>query len=90
MSIPTDSQDTADLLVHIASGDSAALERLLELHRPYLNRLVRMRIEPALSDPVESVVVPDAAAAPAPPDEAPQVMSKFQGLRVTPQSLEWV
>ena len=49
MTIPTDSQDTADLLEEIAGGDMAALERLLELHRPYLNRLVRMRIEPALN-----------------------------------------
>ena len=43
---------------------------------------------PALSDPVASVVVPAAAAAAAPPDEAPQVMSRFQGLRVVPCSLE--
>ena len=49
MAIPTDSENTTNLLEEIASGDSAALEQLLELHRPYLNRLVRMRIEPALN-----------------------------------------
>ena len=49
MAIPTDSQDTIELLDEIAGGDSAALEQLLELHRPYLNRLVRMQIEPALN-----------------------------------------
>ena len=49
MANSTDSRDTADLLEEIAGGDMAAVERLLELHRPYLNRLVRMRIEPALN-----------------------------------------
>ena len=54
MAIPMDSQDTADLLEEIATGDLAALERLLQLHRPYLNRLVRMRIEPALNARVDA------------------------------------
>ena len=49
MSIPSDSQDTTDLLEDIAGGDPAALEQLLQLHRPYLNRLVRTQIEPALN-----------------------------------------
>ena len=53
MAIPIDSQDTTDLLEEIATGDLAALERLLQLHRPYLNRLVRMRIEPALNARVD-------------------------------------
>ena len=54
MAIPMDSQDTTDLLEEIATGDLAALERLLQLHRPYLNRLVRMRIEPALNARVDA------------------------------------
>ena len=54
MAIPIDSQDTTDLLEEIATGDLAALERLLQLHRPYLNRLVRMRIEPALNARVDA------------------------------------
>ena len=54
MAIPIDSQDTTDLLEEIATGDLAALERLLRLHRPYLNRLVRMRIEPALNARVDA------------------------------------
>ena len=53
MANSTDSQDTAALLEEIAGGDAAALEQLLELHRPYLNRLVRMRIEPALNARVD-------------------------------------
>ena len=47
-----------------------------------------MRIEPALSVPVASVVVPAASAAAAPPEEAPGVTSRFQGLRVVPCSRE--
>jgi len=49
-----------------------------------------MRIEPPMSEPLASVVVPAASAAPAPPDEPPGVKSGFQGLRVTPQRREWV
>ena len=33
--------------------------------------------------------MPAASAAPAPPPEPPGVFSRFQGLRVTPQSGEW-
>ena len=43
-----------------------------------------MRILPALSLPVARVAVPEAMAAAAPPEEAPQVMAGFQGLRVVP------
>jgi hypothetical protein len=43
-----------------------------------------MRIEPPLSVPVASVVVPAASAAAAPPEEPPGVFFGFQGLRVTP------
>ena len=39
---------------------------------------------PALSEPVASVAVPEASAAAAPPDDAPQVIAVFHGLRVTP------
>lgn len=45
-----------------------------------------MRIEPALSVPVASVAVPAASAAAEPPDEAPEVASRFHGLRVVPLS----
>src|SRR3954451_12724249 len=48
------------------------------------------RIEPAMSEPVASVAVPEASAAPEPPDEPPTAYSGFQGFRVTPHSLECV
>jgi hypothetical protein len=47
-----------------------------------------MRIEPPLSVPVASVVVPAANAAAVPPEEPPGVFFGFQGLRVTPWSRE--
>jgi hypothetical protein len=49
-----------------------------------------MRIEPPMSEPLASVAVPDARAAPAPPDEPPTPNSGFHGLRVTPHSFECV
>lgn len=49
-----------------------------------------MRIEPPMSDPVASAAVPEARAALEPPEEPPGVKSRFQGLRVTPQSRLWV
>ena len=54
MSFSTDSQDTTDLLEKIATGDSAALDQLLQLHRPYLVRLIQMRIDPALKARVDA------------------------------------
>src|SRR3954470_16322890 len=49
-----------------------------------------MRIEPPMSDPLASVVVPEARAAPEPPDEPPTPKRGFHGLRVTPHSFDWV
>ena len=49
-----------------------------------------MRIEPPISVPVASVVMPAANAAPEPPDEPPGPHWVFQGLRVMPQMREWV
>ena len=44
-------------------------------------RAAGMRIEPAPSEPCATGPSPAATAAPAPPDEAPEVRSRFQGLR---------
>ena len=42
-------------------GDTAALQELLELHRPYLRRVVQMRMDPALAARVDpSDVVQEA------------------------------
>ena len=49
-----------------------------------------MRMEPPMSDPVARMDSPAASAAPEPPEEPPGVSSVFQGLRVTPHSLECV
>ena len=49
-----------------------------------------MRIEPPMSEPLASVVVPAASAAPEPPEEPPAPTSGFHGLRVTPQMRECV
>src|SRR6476660_3389192 len=49
-----------------------------------------MRIEPPMSEPLASVVVPDASAAPEPPEEPPTAYSGFHGLRVTPHRRDWV
>ena len=43
-----------------------------------------------MSEPLASVAVPAASAAPDPPEEPPTANSGFHGLRVTPQSREWV
>ena len=48
MPFSTDSNDTAALLDRVANGNAGALDRLLELHRPYLKRIIHMRMEPAL------------------------------------------
>src|SRR4051794_11174353 len=49
-----------------------------------------MRIEPPISEPIAKVDVPAASEAPEPPDEPPGVNFGFHGLRVIPQSREWV
>jgi hypothetical protein len=46
-----------------------------------------MRIDPPISEPVASGVVPDAKLAAEPPEEPPGVNFGFHGLRVTPHSL---
>ena len=48
------------------------------------------RMEPPMSEPVASVALPQARAAPEPPDEPPTAYSGFQGLRVTPHRRECV
>lgn len=54
MSFSTDSEQTRELLEKVATGNPAALERLLRLHRDYLKRIVQMRIEPALMARVDA------------------------------------
>ena len=43
-----------------------------------------------MSEPLASVVVPAARAAPEPPEDPPTPNSGFHGLRVTPCRREWV
>jgi RNA polymerase sigma-70 factor (ECF subfamily) len=50
----TDSNQTAALLESVAAGDRAALDRLLRLHRPYLKRVVQMRMDSALTTRVDA------------------------------------
>jgi RNA polymerase sigma-70 factor (ECF subfamily) len=60
----TDSDDTTALLDKVASGNSAALEHLLQIHRPHLKRVVEMHMEPALKSRVDaSDVVQEAQMA---------------------------
>ena len=54
MTFSTDSADTSKLLNQVAMGHVAALERLLRLHRPYLKRVIEMRMEPALSARIDA------------------------------------
>ena len=54
MAFSTDSDDTAALLDRVADSNPAALERLLHLHRPYLKRVIQMRMEPALRARVDA------------------------------------
>jgi RNA polymerase sigma-70 factor (ECF subfamily) len=54
MAFSTDSDDTTGLLDRVAAGNPAALERLLRLHRPYLKRLIQMRMAPALRARVDA------------------------------------
>ncbi len=57
-----DSSETRDLLNRARDGDAAAVERLLELHREPLRRMIRMRLDPKLikredaSDVVQTVL----------------------------------
>ena len=43
-----DSTETRDLLSRLGGGDQSALERLMEMHRIYLRKLVDVRMEPGL------------------------------------------
>lgn len=54
MAFSTDSDSTAALLDRVAAGNRAALDRLLELHRPYLKRIIQMRMDPALRSRVDA------------------------------------
>ena len=54
MAFSTDCDDTAALLDRVADGNPAALEHLLRLHRPYLKRVIQMRMEPALRARVDA------------------------------------
>jgi RNA polymerase sigma-70 factor (ECF subfamily) len=54
MTFSTDSDDTAAMLDRVAAGDSAALEDLLEHHRPYLTRIIEMRLEPSLRTRIDA------------------------------------
>ena len=54
MAFSTDSADTSAMLDKVAAGNSNALEHLLRLHRPYLIRVIEMRMEPALSTRVDA------------------------------------
>jgi RNA polymerase sigma-70 factor (ECF subfamily) len=54
MAFSTDSDDTIAMLDRVAAGNPAALEHLLELHRPYLKRVIEMRMEPALRTRVDA------------------------------------
>ena len=48
-----DSAETRELLALVAAGNAPALDKLLSLHRPYLERVISMRIEPELRSRVE-------------------------------------
>ena len=49
-----------------------------------------MRIEPPMSEPLASVAVPLARAAPEPPDDPPTPYFRFHGFLVTPHRRECV
>jgi RNA polymerase sigma-70 factor, ECF subfamily len=55
---PADSEETRKLLAEADAGDPKALGRLLERHRPYLQRFVELRLDPRLRgrlDPADVV-----------------------------------
>ena len=54
MTFSTDSEETVAILDQVASGDTTAMEHLLELHRPFLKRVIEMRMEPALRKRVDA------------------------------------
>ena len=61
MNYSDDSAETRELLALVAAGNAPALDKLLSLHRPYLERVISMRIEPELRSRVDaSDIVQDA------------------------------
>jgi RNA polymerase sigma-70 factor (subfamily 1) len=54
MAFSADSEDTATMLDQVAAGNSTALAHLLALHRPFLKRVVEMRMDPALRSRVDA------------------------------------
>ena len=54
MAFSTDSDDTSAMLDKVAAGNSNALEHLLKLNRPYLIRVIEMRMDPALRARVDA------------------------------------
>lgn len=50
----SDCDQTSVLLDGVAAGEAAALERLLQLHRPCLKQIVRSRLSPALATRVDA------------------------------------
>jgi RNA polymerase sigma-70 factor, ECF subfamily len=61
--IAPDSAETQELLEQVRAGDRSALDHLLARHRPYLLRLVELRLDPALRPRVDaSDVVQEAQA----------------------------
>ena len=54
MAFSADSGDTSAMLDKVAAGSPTALEHLLKLHRPYLLRVIEMRMEPALRTRVDA------------------------------------
>lgn len=60
----SDSEQTSRLLDRVADGSASAMDQLLQLYRPYLNRLVSARISPELKRRVDpSDVIQDAQLA---------------------------
>src|SRR2546425_7738206 len=45
---PADSAETRRLLEQVRSGDERAFERLFARHRPYIRRVVALRLDPEL------------------------------------------
>ena len=48
MTYSIDSPEVSELLEQVAAGDSAALDRLIDLHRDYVRRVVQMQMETEL------------------------------------------
>ena len=54
MTFSIDSEDTATMLDNVEAGNRAALDRLLEVHRPFMKRVIEMRMETSLRSRVDS------------------------------------